>query len=117
MDRERVIKILEEYGVGPNILPLIVGFWHLAVLVCRAASFYGSPFKAYPGVTQGGPLSPRIFNIMVDAIVREWLRQVMGDSVAQDGIGAAVALLLALFYTDDGMVASTFSWSSLNEWV
>ncbi|EJK70137.1 hypothetical protein THAOC_08530 [Thalassiosira oceanica] len=46
----------------------------LPVDVCRAAKRYGEPFKASRGVTQGGPLSPKIFNIMVDAIVREWIR-------------------------------------------
>ncbi|EJK48206.1 hypothetical protein THAOC_33017 [Thalassiosira oceanica] len=54
---------------------LIRTFWDEQKLVCRAAKRYGEPFKASRGVTQGGPLSPKIFNIMVDAIVREWIRQ------------------------------------------
>ena len=33
--------------------------------------------KAGRGVTQGGPLPPKIFNVMVDAIVREWLLLVL----------------------------------------
>ena len=55
------------------------------MLACRAVGVYGAPFKAYRGVTQGGPLSPRIFNVMVDAIVREWLRQVLGVEAARHG--------------------------------
>ena len=73
-------------------------------MVCRAGGYYGEPFKAERGTTQGGPVSPRIFNIMVDAVVREWLRQVLGDGaeVSENDIKR----LLALFYIDDGYIAS-----------
>ena len=54
---------------------LICNFWDQASFACRAQGRYGRPFKAGRGVTQGGPLSPKIFNVMVDAIVREWLRR------------------------------------------
>ena len=58
------------------------------------------------GVTQGGPLSPRLFNVMVNAVVREWLRQVLGDESAKSGYGDHVRNFLALFYVDDGYIAS-----------
>eukprot|EP00957_Ditylum_brightwellii_P131604 10036550-Ditylum_brightwellii.AAC.1 len=61
------------------MLRLIIFFWEHAELVCRAVGRYGEKFKAHRGVTQGGPLSPKIFNIMIDAIVREWLRQLLGE--------------------------------------
>ena len=49
-------------------------------------------------------MSPRIFNLMVDAVIQEWLRQVMCEEVAADGIGAQIRALLAAFYADDGLV-------------
>eukprot|EP00956_Cyclotella_meneghiniana_P003690 scaffold4479_cov46-Cyclotella_meneghiniana.AAC.3 len=106
MDRRRTLMILEAYGAGPNMLHLIERFWDLAMLVCKAHGRYGEPFKSFRGVTQGGPLSPKIFNILVDAIVREWLRQILGDEAAAEGVGAAVSVFLALFYIDDGVIAS-----------
>ena len=75
-------------------------------LVYRAGGSYDRPFKALRGVTQGGPLSPRIFNLMVDAIIREWLQQIMSAEVARVGIGEEVRLLLACFYADNGLIAS-----------
>ena len=57
--------------MGPNILRLIKYFWDEAVLVSRANEYYGKPFAVYRGDTQGGPLFPSNFNVMVDAIVRE----------------------------------------------
>ena len=46
-------------------------FWDNVVLVCKAAVYYGLPFKAGRRVTQGGPVFPTIFNLMVDAIIRK----------------------------------------------
>ena len=105
MDRERCLEILAAYGVGPKMCRLIKHFWDTADLVCRAGGVYGTPFKAYRGVTQGGPFSPRIFNVMVDAVVREWIRQVLGDDEAKNGYGELVRQLLAIFYADDAFIA------------
>ena len=100
------MEILVGYGVGPKMQRLIQFFWDNAELVCRANGVFGKPFKAGRGVPQGGPVSPRIFNVMVDAIVREWLRQVLGDEVACSGIGAEIQVFLAAFYADDGLIQS-----------
>ena len=106
MDRDRCLAILEAYGVGPNMLRLIKYFWDNAVLVCRAGGYYGTPFKALRGVTQGGPFSPRVFNVMVDAIVREWLRVIYDLDIATDGLDRFIREFLAAFYADDGLVQS-----------
>ena len=42
-------------------------------MVARAGQYYGTGFKGGRGVTQGDPLSPTIFNVVVDAVVRQWL--------------------------------------------
>ena len=58
-------------------------------------------------MTQGGPLSPTIFNLMVDAVIREWLQQVVSAESARNGITSAdIRRLLACFYADDGLVLS-----------
>ena len=74
MDRERTLLLLEGHGVGLNMRRLIHHFWDEATNVCRALGNYGTPFKAGRGVTQGGPLSAKLFNVVVDVVVREWLR-------------------------------------------
>ena len=43
---------------------------------------------------------------MVDAAVQEWLRQVLGDKAAKLGYGDHVQNFLALFYVDEGYIAS-----------
>jgi hypothetical protein len=106
IDQGCMLKILEAYGVGPNLLRLQNSFWQNGKLVCRAGGSYGSPFAAFRGVTQGGPLSLLMFNLCVDAVVREWLHQTLGDDAARQGIGDEVAKWMVAFYIDDGLVAS-----------
>ena len=42
-------------------------------MVARAGRYYGTDFKGERGVTQGDPLSPTIFNVVVDTVVRHWV--------------------------------------------
>ena len=85
------------------------GFWNQSVLACRACGNYGNTFKALRGVTQGGLVLPKIFNMLVDAVICEWLRRMFGYKVAQLGIGTTSELVrtfLVIFYTDNGYMAS-----------
>ncbi len=47
-----------------------------------------------------------MYNMCVDAVVREWLHQKLGDDTARQGIGDEVAKWMVAFYIDDGLVAS-----------
>ncbi len=71
LDREQTLDILAAYEVGPKMLRLQKHFWDTANLVFHAGGNYGEPFNAKRGVTQGGPLSSHMFNLCVDAVVRE----------------------------------------------
>ena len=102
MDRGRCLAILEDAGVGPHALRLLRTFWERETLVCRAAGYYGVPFRAERGVTQGGPLSPTVFNLMVDAIMREWVYQMEATGIDADD----VRVIAAVFYADDSLVAA-----------
>ena len=102
MDRDRCLKILRDVGVGKKALRLIARFWKGAELVYRVAGYYGSIFKVRRGVTQGDFLSPTIFNLMVDGILREWDWQLIEMGLGFDD----VRRLLACFYADDGIVAA-----------
>ena len=53
-------------------------------------------------------MSPTLFNVLVDAVVRKWLADVMDDmTAANTGFeGADVGWLSSLFYADDGAIRS-----------
>jgi hypothetical protein len=100
------MEISKAYGVGPNLLRLQNLFWENAKLVCCIRGCYGCPFAAQWGVTQGGPLSLLMLKVCVDAVVREWLHQALGDEAAREGIRDDVAEWLVAFYIDNGLVTS-----------
>jgi hypothetical protein len=58
-------------------------------------------------VTQGGPLSAKLFNILVDAVAREWVRQLWEESeLEEEVITKLMAAFFAIFYVDDAYLAS-----------
>ncbi len=68
-------------------------------MVCHASGNYGGPFCAGRGMTQRGPLSAKLFNILVDAVVREWLRQLHdGGIVDPEELDLLMAAFFAIFY-------------------
>ncbi len=61
--------------------------------------------KAEDGVEGvGGPLSSLMFNVCVNAVVREWLQQCLGDDAAWIGIGMLYMTMWLRFL-------STMGWS------
>ena len=44
-------------------------------------------YWGYRGVTQGGPLPPKIFNVVVDAIIRYWVVVVALTEDSTEGLG------------------------------
>ena len=58
-------------------------------------------------MTQGDPISPTIFNVVVEAVVRHWLTGVIADAEEQGELGKEGGHQLYMFYAYDGMVASS----------
>ena len=56
---------------------------------------------------QGNPLSPTIFNVVVDAVLRHWVHEVVDEAEVQGETGREGRHQAALFYTDDSMVTSS----------
>ena len=49
-------------------------------MVARAGRYYIEAFKGARGVTQGDPLSPTIFNVVVDAVVWHWIDGIVDET-------------------------------------
>ena len=64
-------------------------------------------FKGNQGVTQGDPLPPTIFNVVVDAVVRHWLSVMVEGAEERGKLGQEGMHHNDLFYAYDGMVASS----------
>ncbi len=88
------------------MLALQKHFWDTTQLVCRAGGNYGELFSTKRGVTQRSLLSSLMFNVCVDAIVREWLHQTLGEEAALNGLGEHVVEILVAFYINDRLIVS-----------
>ena len=75
-------------------------------MASRASGYYGDPFQGSHGFTQGDPLFPRLFNVVVDAIVRHWVGLVAKTDAGPDDFRYTVAEKADVFNADDGLVAS-----------
>ena len=74
-------------------------------MVTKAGNYYERPFSTGRGVTQGDPVFPTLFNIIVDAVVRETLQEICGPQEAQHSFGWSSGEQNIFFYADDGRIA------------
>ena len=54
-------------------------------MVTKSGGYFGRPFKGYQGVTQGDTPSPTIFNVVVDAVIRHWVKMVVPTTYGLEG--------------------------------
>ena len=66
----------------------------------RQGGFYGPAFSVDRGSTIGDPVSPTIFNIVEDAVLRLWFHRIALNLGLSSGTD-----VVAMFYADDGQVA------------
>ena len=89
------------------MIRLLKHFRSNAVMVCQALRNYGIAFKAGREVTQGGPLSASLFNIVVDCLAQEWLIRLRETiELEEDKVERLMVSFLAIFYVDNAYLAS-----------
>ena len=103
LDQERCLAIMTGYGVGPKLLRLQKTFWDKTQMVCRAGGSFGKPFGASQGVMQRGPLSSLMFNVCVNAVIREWFHWTIGEETAH-GEFAVACREIVVFFVDNKLV-------------
>ena len=86
-------------------------YWIRIHMAGKARGHYGPSFQSHRGATQGDHLSPMIFNVIVDAVIQQWVTIV---GIPQEGAGQEVLrtpihTLSALFYANNGLFASSES--------
>ena len=69
LDREIFLEILDRYGVGPRARHILWTYWCQLWMLALAGGYYGTEFQGSRSVTQGDPLYPTIFNVVMDAVV------------------------------------------------
>ena len=95
------------YLVGPTTLRLLWTYWDQLTMVAKSVGYFGHLFKVYQGVTQGDPLSPTIFNVVMDAFILHWVTVVTPTYVGMGGPGTTIIDLVEYFYSKNGLMVST----------
>ena len=76
-------------------------------MVARAIGYYGTAFCGERGETQRDLLPPTIFNVVLEVVVLHWVAVTMEWLEDPGERGQEGMHQDALFYADDGMVASS----------
>ena len=100
VDRWKLMKILEKYGLGPNIRRIIWKYWIQQRAVVRKGKYCAKFFTPSRGVTQGDIISPIIFNILVYSVIN----RVEGQIEENEYINLKS---FSIFYEDDGVISGT----------
>ena len=74
-------------------------------MVDRSGGYFRRPFKGYRGMTQGEPLPPTIFNVVMDYVIRHWVTVVIPTEAGTGGLGLMIIDLAEYLYDNNGLVA------------
>ena len=107
LDQDRCFVVIATYGVGPRTIRLLWKNWGRLTMVARSGRYFGYPFKRYRDVIQGYPLSPKIFNTVVNTVIRHWVALVAPTKDGTEVLGLSIQDLVAYLYADNGLVTST----------
>ena len=92
--------MMERLGLSGSILKVVQDIYSQATIAVRTGrDFYTTPIPQRCGVKQGCPLSPILFNIVVEGLLRHL-------STSQAGYSLAGNTINALAYVDDICVAA-----------
>ena len=70
VDQDRLLIKLKGYGAGLCMCGILETFWDCQQVVTRQNGFHRLTFSATMGTMQGELMSPTLFNIVVDNVIR-----------------------------------------------
>ena len=79
MDRENLIHTLEEYSAGTRMCRLLETLWSHQKLLPRHNGYHKLALPTTQRMTQIGLISPTLFNVVVDNVIRTWLSMTVED--------------------------------------
>ena len=99
------MEILRGCGLVSNLQHILGGYWEGQTVVPRSWIYYGLVFKTGWGVTQGDPMFPTIFKIVVNLVVREMLMDICGHQEAHYVLVLVAGGQDILFYAENVHIA------------
>ena len=107
IERGRLLSTLEIYSTCPCMCRLLAVFWNQQEFVTHKNGYHVLHFKSTQGTTQGRLISPTLFNLIVNNVVRNWITMTVDDQlVTHEESVIAVGRCLVLFYAENDVVGS-----------
>ena len=80
LDRGRCLEIFEGYRVGTWDHHILRHSWYRLTIVGCMFGYYGAGLRVLQGFNQGYPFLLNIFNVVMDAVVRNWVSLMLVDT-------------------------------------
>ena len=73
-------------------------YWYRLTMVDRMVGYYCAGLQGLQWLNQGYPLLPKIFNVVMNAVVCNWVSLVLVDAEELDGMVREVLYCANFFY-------------------
>ena len=101
VDRDALWQVMRIYGIGGRVLRGIMSFYVEGRACVRVGSKVSESFEVKMGLRQGCVMSPWLFNVYMDGVVREVYARVNGMGVKMRVHGESEWILSQLLFADD----------------
>ena len=81
VDRDAIWQVMRIYGIGGRVLKGIMSFYDEGRACVRVGNVVSESFEVKIGLRQGCVMSPWMFNMFMDGVVREVYSRVNGMGV------------------------------------
>ena len=101
IDRDAMWQVMRIYGIGGRVLRGIMSFYEGGRACVRVGGRVSESFEVRIGLRQGCVMSPWLFNVYMDGVVREVYSRVTGKGVRMRVDGESDWMLSQLLFADD----------------
>ena len=101
VDRAALWSVLQVYGIGGGLLRAVKSFYENSRACVRVGKEQSDWFEVNVGLRQGCVMSPWLFNVYMDGVVREVNARVQGAGLALVGENGGEWRLSQLLFADD----------------
>ena len=101
IDRDAMWQVMRIYGIGGRVLRGIMSFYEGGRACVRGGGRVSESFEVRIGLRQGCVMSPWLFNVYMDGVVREVYSRVNGKGVRMRVDGESDWMLSQLLFADD----------------
>lgn len=106
IDRAALWEVLGLYGVGGKLLNAVKGFYVESRACVRIGNDVSDRFPVKVGLRQGCVMSPWLFNVYMDGVVREVNARVLGRGLELVGENGQVYEVNLMLFADDTVIVA-----------